>query len=316
MIFRILKKSPVKFFLSLVVLFSLTLNLNSYAWTVNPVRFEVKAEKGKEYTLSFTVLNESQLAQRRLKIFTDDWGLDKRNGFIIKSLSMGSYENPHSAVDWIKVTPTQFVLPPGASRKVRFTLTIPPTLPAEGDYTAGIFVQEENIEKPPKGLRTVFIKQSSIIAVVVYVTVGKESLTVSLDNLATESGAVQEKGFSQVTVLPSFNNTGNTHTRGKISLMLTPVDSEANSKLKDKIEPIDKEVLVEDVVVLRESMVEYPIILPQYLPIGSEWSVEMRSDFGKSIPILVGKKKFTVPDPNPVPSPTPTTQPKSAPAKK
>lgn len=312
-----MKNKNLKIFISLITLFLFTCNLYSFAWTVNPVRFEVKAEKGKEYTLSFTVLNESQLAQRRLKIFTDDWGLDKRNSFIIKSLSMGLYETPHSAVDWIKVTPTQFVLPPGASRKVRFTLTVPANLPADGDYTTGIFVQEENIEKPPKGLRTVFIKQSSIIAVVVYVSVGQEKITVSLDNLTAESNGSPEKGFSQVTVLPHFNNTGNIHTRGKISLKLIPTESEKNIKLKDKIEPIDKEIFTEDVVILRESMVEYPIVLPQYLPVGSEWSVEMKSDFGKKIPLLVGKKKFTVIDPNaPSPSPSSSPAPVKAPSKK
>jgi hypothetical protein len=318
-----MKNKFFKIFTSTVLLILLTSNLCSFAWTVNPVRFEVKAERGKEYTLSFTVLNESQISQKRLKIFIDDWGLDNRNNFIIKSFAMDSYDKSYSAADWVKVTPAQLVLPPGATRKVRFTLTIPADLPADGEHTLGIFVKEESIEKPPKGLRTVLIKQNSIIAVVVYVSIGQEKLNVSLDNLTVESNKSSEKGLSQVVILPHLHNAGNNHTRGKISLMLTPSESAANEKLKDKIKEVERDIVIEDVVILRESKVEYPITLPQYLPVGSDWLVELKSDFGKKLPLISAKKRFTVIDPYaanaPSPSPaakTPDVKPSPSPAAK
>jgi len=302
-----MKKFNYKLILLLIFFFVSTATLDSFAWTVSPVKFELKGEKGKEYTLSFSVLNESQTAQKRFKLVVDDWGLDKRANFVIKGYSSGTLEVKESAVPWLKVTPTQFVVPPGGSRRVRFTVSIPPDVQGDGDYTAGIFVSEENIEKPPKGKRIVFIKQNTLIGVVLYTQIGQEKQNISLTNLLVESALSEEKESYNVAVIPVFENMSNIHLRGNIKVLLTPsLDQILTKEQKAAIDAVEKELLFEDTVVLRDSYVEHPFKIPQPLPAGSEWLFEVKADFGKQVPLLLGKKKFKVPiDASPSPSPSP-----------
>ena len=156
-IYRAMRKvQTILFILLLSINFIFALRVD--AWTVSPVRFEIKAQKGKEYTLTFAVLNESQLYQKRFEIQTDDWTIDKNNNFLRKAFNK-EVSNPYSAISWVRVTPQQFVLPPGETKNIRFTVTVPTDLPETGDYSLGIFVGEKNIEKPPKGEKVVHIKQ-------------------------------------------------------------------------------------------------------------------------------------------------------------
>lgn len=312
-------KSYFCFLFSLAIIFS-SFFQSAYAWTVSPVRFEIKGEKGKEYTLSFTVLNESQLFQKRFKVVADDWILDDRSNFVVRSISKEPITNNYSATSWVKVTPTQFVIPPGASRKVRFTVTIPQDLPSDGTYCTGIFVGEENIEKPPKGKKVVNIQQHTFIGVVAYITIGQEKESVTLTNITGEAQPVGS-GLSSVAVLPFFENTGNVHSRGLLKLKLTPTTPLKPMKIKSPDgkkeedydpETIQKEILVEDVVILRESKLAYPITIPQFIPQGSEWDFELKADFGKKVPLLVGKKHFKVPIITPSPEPE-KPSPKSSP---
>lgn len=291
-----------KLFFLILISFFICSN-NAFAWTVSPVRFEIKAERGKEYTLSFTVLNESQLFQKRFKVGVDDWVLDERSNFIVKGISQIPIDTKYSASSWVKVTPTQFVTPPGASRRIRFTLKIPNDIP-DGGYHTGIFVGEENIEKPPKGTRVVHIKQNTFIGVVVYVKIGQETESVKLTNIKAEE-TFTKNGFATVTILPEFNNLGNIHSRGILKLKVKPLSTDLMRKIKVKSEDgkteenfdpdsIQKEIVIEDVVVLRDSMILYPITIPQPIPFNTEWDFELKADFGKKVPLLVGKKHFKV----------------------
>ena len=252
------------------------------AWTVSPVRFEVKAQKGKEYTLTFAVLNESQLYQKRFEIQTDDWIINKNNDFLRKAFTEG-VENKHSATSWIKVTPMQFVVPPGETKNIRFTISVPNDVSADGDYTAGIFVGEKNIEKPPKGEKIVHIKQDTFIGVIAYVQIGEEKHSVILKNLKVKSKSIS-KGLNKVTILPTYESQGNVHARGQIQIKLEPLS---------KIEI--KELNAGEVVILRESEVTYPIDFPFPVPENSEWKITVKTDFGDYAPVLVGTKTYKVP---------------------
>lgn len=273
-------------FTSLVILFfSFS---PAFAWTVAPVRFEIKGEKGKEYTFSFSVLNESQLHEKRFEIQTDDWVIDKENNFLRKAFNK-NVENKYSSTNWLKITPQHFVVPPGQTKNIRFTVTIPGDLPADGEYSAGIFVGEKNIEKAPKGEKVVHIKQDTFIGVVVYVQVGKENTNIVLKDLKIDSKAAQG-GLNQVVVLPSYENTGNIHSRAKLTLKMEKIsnDSEASEKSKSEYE-------AGELVVLRESELIFPISVPIPLEPGSEWKFIVSADFGKKLPVLVGTKKYKVP---------------------
>lgn len=255
----------------------------SFAWTVAPVRFEVRAEKGKEYTLTFSVLNESQLHQKRFEVQTDDWIIDKGNNFLRKAFNK-EIENKYSATSWIKVTPQQFVVPPGDTKNVRFTITVPKGLPLDGEYSTGIFVGEKNIEKPPKGEKIVHIKQDTFIGVVVYVRIGQEKPEIVLKDFRIETKP-QAKGLSKITLLPVFESHGNIHSRGQISVKIEPQSP------SDK----PKEFNAGELVVLRESEIAFPIDLPDKLPSDSEWKFTVSADFGGKSPVLVGTKRYKVP---------------------
>ncbi len=286
------------------------------AWTVSPVRFEVKAQKGKEYTLTFAVLNESQLYQKRFEIQTDDWIINKNNDFLRKAFTEG-VENKHSATSWIKVTPMQFVVPPGETKNIRFTISVPNDVSADGDYTAGIFVGEKNIEKPPKGEKIVHIKQDTFIGVIAYVQIGEEKHSVILKNLKVKSKSIS-KGLNKVTILPTYESQGNVHARGQIQIKLEPLSKIEIKETKAEVEKSNdqvnlkntnamsvepapeeedkiKELNAGEVVILRESEVTYPIDFPFPVPENSEWKITVKTDFGDYAPVLVGTKTYKVP---------------------
>ena len=259
------------------------------AWTVSPVRFEVKGLKGKEYTLTFSVLNESQLYKKRFEIQLDDWIINKNNNFLRKAFNK-EVDNKYSASSWIKVTPQQFVVNPGETKNVRFTITIPRELPSEGEYSTGIFVGEKNIEKPLKGEKIVHIKQDTFIGVIVYVRIGKENSETTLKNLNAEAKP-HSKDLTKVTLLPAFENHGNVHSRGQILVMIEPVLIPGTQNPTQ----IPKEFNAGELVVLRESEVTYPVDIPVPLPTNTEWKFTVSTDFGGDIPVLVGTKKYRVP---------------------
>ncbi|OGI20796.1 MAG: hypothetical protein A3B68_09680 [Candidatus Melainabacteria bacterium RIFCSPHIGHO2_02_FULL_34_12] len=258
------------------------------AWTVSPVRYEIKAERGKEYTLTFSVLNESQLYQKRFEIHTDDWTIDKNNNFLRKAFNK-EVNNKYSATSWVKVTPQQFVVPPGETKNIRFTISVPADIPSEGEYSSGIFVGERNIEKPPKGEKVVHIKQDTFIGVVLYVRIGAEKREISLKDLIVNSVPLPN-GVNKVIVSPVYQNTGNIHSRGQIQVKLEPAAEVAQDKDTKKIEFKGGEA-----VVLRESELAFPVEIPQLLLANTEWQFTISTDFGHDIPVLVGTKKYKVP---------------------
>ena len=291
------KSQRISFCLILLTIILLQ-NTAALAWTVAPVRFEVKAQKGKEYTLTFSVLNESQLYQKRFEIQTDDWIINKNNDFLRKAFTKG-VENKHSATSWIKATPMQFVVPPGETKNIRFTISVPNNVSVDGDYTAGIFVGEKNIEKPPKGEKIVHIKQDTFIGVIVYVQIGEETHSVTLKNLEIKLKPIS-KSLNKITILPTYESQGNVHARGQIQVKLEPL---SNVEVKEtmsvgadpeKENPI-KELNAGEVVILRESEVTYPIDFPLPVPSNSQWKITVKTDFGDYAPVLVGTKTHKVP---------------------
>ena len=283
-----LKSQRISFCLILLTIILLQ-NTAALAWTVAPVRFEVKAQKGKEYTLTFSVLNESQLYQKRFEIQTDDWIINKNNDFLRKAFTKG-VENKHSATSWIKATPMQFVVPPGETKNIRFTISVPNNVSVDGDYTAGIFVGEKNIEKPPKGEKIVHIKQDTFIGVIVYVQIGEETHSVTLKNLEIKLKPIS-KSLNKITILPTYESQGNVHARGQIQVKLEPLSNIAVESPRQG----DSEFNAGEVVILRESEVTYPIDFPLPVPSNSEWKITVKTDFGDYAPVLVGTKTYKVP---------------------
>lgn len=291
--------------------------LPSFSWTVSPVRFEVKGERGKEYTFAFSVLNESQLYEKRFEIMLDDWIIDKENNFLRKAFNK-EIKIKNSAKNWIKATPMHFVLPPGETKNIRFTVSIPEDVPSDGEYSTGIFVGEKNIDKPPKGEKVIHIKQDTFIGVIVYVKVGKEKHDVTLTNLKVKSEPLGN-GLNHVVLLPVFKNNGNVHARANLKIKMEKLSNDLKV-IKTKAEVVNKknsksikntkaesksiegglEIPEEfeggEAVVLRESEIIFPVSIPVPIPSGTEWKFTVRADFGNNIPLIIGKKTYKVPD--------------------
>lgn len=283
--FKILMKGFFRCSLILLLLIFLQ-NTSALAWTVSPVRFEIKGAKGKEYTLTFSVLNESQLYQKRFEVQTDDWIIDKNNNFLRKAFN-SEVNNKFSATSWIKVTPQQFSVAPGQTKKIRFTIFVPKDLPDYGEYTTGIFVGEKNIEKPPKGEKVVHIKQDTFIGVVVYINIGEEKREIIFKDLKVNTKPIG-KNQNKVILVPTFVSNSNVHARAEVSVKAEPVQSGTDKKLQ-------KEYKAGEIVILRESELSYPIEIPEPLPGGSEWKFTVSADFGKINPSLIGTKKYLIP---------------------
>ena len=258
------------------------------SWTVSPVRFEIEGEKGKEYTFTFAVLNESQLHQKRFEINVDDWIIDKNNNFLRKAFNPG-VTNKYSASQWIKVTPQQFAVGPGETKNIRFTVSVPGNIPLNGEYSTGLFVGEKNIEKPIKGEKIVHIKQDTYIGVVVYVKFGQGKQDVVLKDLNIDTKLL-ENGFNKVIVTPAYESRGNIHSRAEIF-----VKAESTEPIPDDKSPTIKKFSGGELVVLRESELMYPVELTEPFKSGSEWKFTVSADFGKNSPVLIGTKKFRIP---------------------
>ncbi len=297
-----MKKSIIYKFLPFLILFIFISGCSPVmAWTVSPVRFEIEGEKGKEYTFTFAVLNESQLHQKRFEINVDDWIIDKNNNFLRKAFNPG-VTNKYSASQWIKVTPQQFAVGPGETKNIRFTVSVPENIPLNGEYSTGLFVGEKNIEKPIKGEKIVHIKQDTYIGVVVYVKFGQGKQDVVLKDLKIDTKPL-ENGFNKVIVTPAYESRGNIHSRAEIFVKAEPVGQFETGNIKaepTELIPGDRSSQIKkfpggELVVLRESELMYPVELPEPFKSGSEWKFTVSADFGKNSPVLVGTKKFRIP---------------------
>ncbi|KAF0234291.1 MAG: hypothetical protein FD167_4659, partial [bacterium] len=58
---------------------------------------------------------------------------------------------------------------------------------------------------------------------------------------------------------------------------------------------VPKEFIAGELVVLRGSMLSFPIEIPKSLPVGSEWKFTVSADFGRKTPVLVGTKRYKIP---------------------
>ena len=131
----------------------------------------------------------------------------------------------------------------------------------------------------------VHIKQDTFIGVIVYVKIGEEKHEVILKDMKVSTKPTKED-LSRLTVIPIFECKGNIHSRAKLSVKLESSSNPSEAKEFDAGE----------LVVLRESEIQYPIDIPEPLPKGTEWKLTVKADFeDEDSPVLVGTKKYKIP---------------------
>jgi hypothetical protein len=118
---------------------------------------------------------------------------------------------PYSASNWVAVSPTRFVVAPGATRTVNVTIAIPAAA-EPGDHQVGL------VFSVPTTQATANIRVNRAIAIPAYITVpGPITNAVSL-------GDVHARGFTAggpVTIFATVHNTGTVHREFPANARLT-----------------------------------------------------------------------------------------------
>jgi hypothetical protein len=131
---------------------------------VSPIRIEVRAEPGNESTHSVQVQN-SGTESIRLKAYVEDWELNAEGTPLFRTAGT----LVRSASTWIEAAPRDFLLEPGQTEFVRFTLRVPAGV-VDGGYWCGLLLESVPLHYEEADARRMLVKGR--VATMVYVTVG------------------------------------------------------------------------------------------------------------------------------------------------
>lgn len=135
----------------MAVLFFFILQAVTFAGvSVSPLQQTVVVKPGKKTNFSINLANNQRSSQTRpspVKVEIIDFEVSDRG-----QLSFGQeYKHSRSAVDWISIDESQFVLVPGQSRQLKLTVTAP--IDADGDYWAAAMISLGESQKDEKGVQ-------------------------------------------------------------------------------------------------------------------------------------------------------------------
>ena len=133
--------------------------------SVMPIRAELAVQPGETKTQLIQVENPSE-QPLRLSIAVADWSIDASGTpLFVKRGSLPEF----SMSAWIEVNPTQFEVPPGSIQTVRYTVTVPPGIPA-GSYRTVMLV--ESLPDFDRASLVRVAQLSARIGVIVYNRIG------------------------------------------------------------------------------------------------------------------------------------------------
>lgn len=149
---------------------------------VSPVRFELKGQSGGEYTDAVQVTNVAD-EPVRLRSYVEDWDMtmDGTPHF----LPVGG--SRRSASNWIQASPSDFLLEPGQTEWVRFTIQVPASLP-DGAYYTALLLESMPLKEQRSPARQVFVRGR--VASMIYVTVGapRRAAEIASMSMVTKGG--------------------------------------------------------------------------------------------------------------------------------
>ena len=166
---------------------------------VSPIRVTLKMSPGGEYTNSVRVLNSGQ-EPTRLRAYVEDWYLDEVGTPVFQPV--GSQKRTASL--WIDAAPVDFLLEPGRTEYVRFTIKVPKGAEDYG-YHGTLILETLPLNRADSGLKQMFVQGR--IACMMYVTVGEPRKDASITALKTIQRG--EKNLLRVQV----ENTGDAFIR-------------------------------------------------------------------------------------------------------
>jgi P pilus assembly chaperone PapD len=131
---------------------------------VSPIRVHVRMSAGDEYTNSIRVLNPGK-DPVRLHAYLEDWSLDEEG----TPLFHPAGTQPRTATVWVDAAPSDFLLEPGQTKYVRFTVSVPPGI-TEGGYHAALLLESLPLDRSETRMTRMFIQGR--VATMLYITIG------------------------------------------------------------------------------------------------------------------------------------------------
>jgi len=144
---------------------------------VSPIRVTVRMEAGEEYTNALRVLNSGE-EPVRLRAYLEDWYLDEVGTPIF--LPTGTLDRTASL--WVDAAPVDFLLEPGQTEFVRFTIKVPKEV-VEAGYHGTILLETLPLNRAESGQMQMFVQGR--IACMMYVTVGNPNKAAAITELTT-----------------------------------------------------------------------------------------------------------------------------------
>ena len=156
---------------------------------VTPLRLELDADPGSEITDAIEVTNLGD-APVRLKAYLQDWYLDEVGTPIFQTVG----HQARTASPWVGAAPNDFLLDPGETQTVRFTVHVPESA-RTGGYHASIMLETNPVQTLSPEERGVVIRGR--VATILYVTVGDPPADVQIRDMAR---VTREDGSEAVTL--------------------------------------------------------------------------------------------------------------------
>lgn len=144
---------------------------------VSPVRVQVHMQAGNEYTNAVRVLNDGK-EPVRLRAYVEDWYLDEIGTPIFRPA--GTLDRSSSV--WMDVAPSDFLLEPGETKFVRFTVKAPAGM-ADGGYHGSLLLETLPLNRAERPGMQMFVQGR--VAVMTYVTIGNPRRAAEIKSMAT-----------------------------------------------------------------------------------------------------------------------------------
>lgn len=144
---------------------------------VSPIRVQVRLQAGEEYTNAIRVLNSGK-EPIRLRAYVEDWYLDEVGTPIFRPA--GSLERTSSI--WIDAAPRDFLIEPGETKFVRYTVTVPRDI-RDGGYHGALLLESLPLDRSQQNAMQMFVQGR--VACMMYVSVGDPRKSAHITSLTT-----------------------------------------------------------------------------------------------------------------------------------
>jgi hypothetical protein len=157
--------------------------------------------KGSQARASFSVTNKGTIPLRT-RIYAQDFDYDREKGYVKAAT------HPNSASPFLQFSPRELVIPPGVTRDVRISITIPPSKP-DGEYRVAVFTEdltERKITDPNQKFVTTIRPQIASVFFVAKGNISSQLSAVSVSwNENTKLPRLVLKNQGQASAYPTVN---------------------------------------------------------------------------------------------------------------